>query len=107
MGVALAAAAAWAVTLRKVEALARARDKSLAPSPPPSPPPPPSKKRAAIDKAGLVAGGVVGAGAEGRIGAEEGLRRREIRGEVNGDAPVVNGRHAAVADGNGLASKEL
>lgn len=121
MGVALAAAAVWAVTLRKVEALARTRDKSRPVSPCPSPPTPPSKKRAAVgvlppkhgfDKGGLVAGSDGEVGAEGTTGTGGGLRRREIRGEVDGNASVANGRHAATADtvnsnGNNVARKEL
>eukprot|EP00752_Nemacystus_decipiens_P016503 g14752.t1 len=112
MGVALGAAAAWAVTLRKVEELARARDKSRVPSPLPSPRLPPSKKHAAVDKAGLVAGSVGGADAEGKGGADQRLRRRDIRGEFNGDDLVANERHAAAAHftngrGNTLARKEL
>lgn len=116
MGVALGTAAVWAVTLRKVEALAGTRNKSLVPSPPP----PPSKKQVAVgllppkhgvDKAGLVAGSGSGAGAEGKTGADGGLRRREIRGEVDSDASFANGRPAAAVHTNGngktLARKEL
>lgn len=110
MGVALAATAAWAVTLRKVEALARATDKSQA-SPSSSPPPPTSKKRgAAVGNPDLVAGSVGAAGADRRIEADEGLRRRDIRGKVIGDPSVANGRHAAAAangNGNSIARKDL
>lgn len=110
MGVALAAAALWAVTLRKVEALTRTRDKSRTRLPSPSPPPPPSKKRVAVgvlspkhggDKARLDAGSDSGASTEGRSGADAGLRRRETRGEVNGDVSFANGRHSTAAHING------
>ena len=91
--------------------MTRARDKSRALSPSPSPPPPPSKQQAAVDNAGLVVDGVVGAGAGKRVGTDEGVRRRKIRGEKNGDAFVANGRHAlavhANGNGTGIARKEL
>lgn len=74
MGVALAAAAVWAVTLRKVELLAGQPDDSL-PSPAP-PPPPPSKQQEVVGGDGSYS---EGAGAEGEAGSG-GLRRRVVRG---------------------------
>lgn len=116
MGVALAAAAVWAVTLRKVEALARVRDRSREALPSPSPPPPPSEEQAVVGvlppKHGFRKITVTSGSAKGGVGADGGLRRRETRGEADGGASVANGRHVAAeahtnGNGNRLSIKDL
>lgn len=97
MAVALAAAAVWAVTLRKVEVLASQPDDSV---PSPAPPPRPSKQRKVVGvlpaKLGVGGNGsyIGGAGADGGVGTG-GLRRREVRrGAETGVFALGNGNTA-------------
>lgn len=136
MGVALAAAAAWAVALRNVEVLAKKTGGEYRRAP--SSPPPPSKQQACaaegtgalpwqreVDSASL---GVAGSGGGGSGGvssrtrsrssgkgagagarARGGLRRRGARAEeLENGSPATNGSHAAAqTNGHSAARKEL
>lgn len=113
MGVALAAAAVWAVTLRKVEALASRADDSL-PSPTLPPPPPPSKQQevAGVLSAKLGVGGNGscngGAGTERGAGAGAGgLRRREVRGGGDTGVSATSIGNTARTNGDIMTRKEL
>lgn len=106
MGVALAAAAVWAVTLRKVDALAsQLDDDDSSPSPAP-PPPPPSKRQEVVGvlpaKIGVDGNGCYtgGASAEGGAGTD-GLRRRGVKGVGGADKGVSasNGNSARTNGG--------
>lgn len=121
MGVALAAAAAWAVTLRKVEALAKRTggEHRASSSAPPLPPPPseqqagaagngvlPSQLEVEVDSASKSPGAGVGVSG-GRLRRRDVGARARAEEVVNG-SPAADGSHAAAqASGNGGGRKEL
>lgn len=115
MGVALAAAAVWAVTLGKVDALASQLDDSPLPSPAPpapAPPPPPSKRQEVVGvlpaKLGVDGNGSYTGGASAESGAgTEGLRRRGVKGGgADRGISALNG-NTARTDGDTVTQKDL